>query len=124
MPYDIYILNEQLEAAFKFSMHELLSLLLPLPDLLILLCLFGEILRILQFFLENKAFTVKASLQSSCALSIQLYFIILNAIMIIYISICSTRQIMISYVRSFSYSTMKLKGLTLCINERHYNIAY
>lgn len=44
MPYDIYIQNEQLEAAFKFSMHELLSLLLPLPDLLILLCLFGEIL--------------------------------------------------------------------------------
>ena len=30
MPYDIYIQNEQPEAAFKFSKHDLLSLLLPL----------------------------------------------------------------------------------------------
>lgn len=35
MPYGVYVQNERLEASLKFFMHELLSLLLPLPDLLI-----------------------------------------------------------------------------------------
>lgn len=44
--------------------------------------------------------------------------------MIIYISVCSTRQIMISYVTSFYYLTMEPNDLRLRIIERHYNIAY